>query len=75
MYITTRSIAGDTFMACGECGHATSMNKLCKTPLQSAADMLKHMATHKASRALVAGERVTPELAAVRSLASKWVSA
>ena len=75
MYITTRSIVGDTFMACGECGHATSMNKLCKTPLQSATDMLKHMAVHKASRDLVAGERVTPELAAVRSLASKWVSA
>lgn len=75
MYITTRSIAGDTFMACGECGHATSMNKLCKTPLQSATDMLKHMAAHKASRALVAGERITPELAVVRSLASKWVSA
>lgn len=75
MYITTRSVTGDTFVACGDCGYAVTMNRLCKTPLQSATVMLKHMATHRASRALVAGERVTPELAAVRSLASKWVSA
>jgi hypothetical protein len=27
------------------------MNKICKTPLQSATDMLKHMAAHNASRA------------------------
>jgi len=44
------------------------LNKICKTPLQSATDMLKHMAVHKASRFLVARERVTPELAAVRDL-------
>jgi hypothetical protein len=75
MYITTRSVTGDTLVACGDCGYAVSMNKICKMPLQSATDMLKHMAAHKASRALAARERVTPELAAVRSLASKWVSA
>jgi hypothetical protein len=27
------------------------MNTICKTPLQSATDMLKHMAVHNASRA------------------------
>jgi hypothetical protein len=27
------------------------MNKICNTPLQSATDMLKHMAVHNASRA------------------------
>lgn len=27
------------------------MNKICETPLQSATDMLKHMAKHTASRA------------------------
>jgi len=75
MYITTRSITGDTLVACGDCGYAVSMNKICETPLQSATDMLKHMAAHKASRLLVAGERVTSELAAVRSLAGKWVRA
>ena len=38
-------------MTCGDCGHAVSLNKLCETPLQSATDMLKHMAAHNASRA------------------------
>jgi hypothetical protein len=32
-------------------GDAISMNKVCENPLQSATDMLKHMAVHKASRA------------------------
>jgi hypothetical protein len=50
MYTTTRNIAGDTFMTCGDCGHEISMDKLCETPLQSATDMLKHMAVHNASR-------------------------
>ena len=54
MYITTRNIAGGTFMTCGDCGHAISMNQICKTPLQSATDMLKHMAAHNASRAFAA---------------------
>jgi hypothetical protein len=54
MYITTRNIAGGTFMTCGDCGHAISMNQICKTPLQSATDMLKHMAAHSASRAFAA---------------------
>ncbi len=42
------------------------MNKICNTPLQSATDMLKHMAVHKASRAFApAVEDVTqPELEA-----------
>jgi hypothetical protein len=51
MYTTTRRIAGGTFMVCSDCGDAMSMNKICKTPLQSATDMLKHMAAHNASRA------------------------
>ena len=38
-------------MVCSDCGDSISMNKICKTPLQSATDMLKHMAAHNASRA------------------------
>jgi hypothetical protein len=33
------------------CGDAISMNKVCENPIQSATDMLKHMAVHNASRA------------------------
>jgi hypothetical protein len=51
MYTTTRRIAGGTYMVCSDCGDAISMNKICNTPLQSATDMLKHMAVHNASRA------------------------
>ncbi len=51
MYTTTRSIVGGTLMTCNDCGHAISMNAICETPLQSATDMLKHMAAHNASRA------------------------
>jgi len=47
-------------MTCGDCGDAISMNKMCKTPLQSATDMLKHMAVHNASRAFAAVEHFTP---------------
>jgi hypothetical protein len=54
MYITTRRIAGGTFMVCDDCGDAISMNKLCENPIQSATDMLKHMAVHNASRAFAA---------------------
>jgi hypothetical protein len=32
------------------------MNKICETPLQSATDMLKHMAQHSASRAFIRPE-------------------
>jgi hypothetical protein len=56
MYITTRSIAGGTLMTCNDCGHAISMNKICEKPIQSATDMLKHMAVHNASRAFAAVE-------------------
>ena len=38
-------------MTCKDCGHAVSMDRICETPLQSATDMLKHMAAHNASRA------------------------
>jgi hypothetical protein len=41
---------GGTFMVCSDCGDTISMNKMCKTPLQSATDMLKHMAVHNTSR-------------------------
>lgn len=51
MYTTNRSIAGGTLMACNDCGHVISMNKICEKPLQSATDMLKHLAPHNASRA------------------------
>lgn len=46
-------------MTCKDCGHAISMNKLCEEPIQSATDMLKHMADHNASRAFAPVERVT----------------
>jgi hypothetical protein len=58
MYTTTRNIAGGTFMTCNDCGDAISMNKICKTPLQSATNMLKHMAVHNASRAFAVVESV-----------------
>ena len=41
-----------------ECGQAVSMNKMCERPLQSATDILKHMATHSASRAFAPVEGV-----------------
>jgi proteasome lid subunit RPN8/RPN11 len=45
-------------MTCNDCGDAISMNNICKTPLQSATDMLKHMAVHNASRAFAVVESV-----------------
>jgi len=75
MYTTTRNIAGGTFMTCKDCGHAVSMNKMCETPLQSATDILKHMATHNASHAFASVERVAgaevegvPVIASARSV-------
>ena len=62
MYKTTRNIAGDTFMICKDCGHEISMNKICERPIQSATDILKHMAAHNASRAFaVAAGVMGPE--------------
>ena len=52
-------------MTCNDCGDAISMNEICKTPLQSATGMLKHMAVHNASRAFAAAEilkKPEPEL-------------
>ena len=50
-------------MTCNDCGDAISMNEICKTPLQSATGMLKHMAVHNASRAFAAAEILKkPEL-------------
>jgi len=63
MYTTTRNIAGGIFMTCSDCGEAISMNKLCEAPLQSATNMLKHMAGHNASRAFAVANR--PELEAI----------
>jgi hypothetical protein len=66
MYTTTRNIAGGTLMTCKDCGHAISMNKICEKPIQSATDILKHMAAHNASRAFAAVGRVMqPEKEAV----------
>ena len=46
-----------------DCGHAVSMNKMCQKPLQSAADILEHMAAHNASDIIAAaGRPVPPEL-------------
>ncbi len=71
MYTTTRSNAGGTLTTCGECGHAISMNKICEKPLQSATDMLKHIAAHNSSRAFAAVERVIlPEPEAVPLIGS-----
>jgi hypothetical protein len=72
MYTTTRNIAGGTFMTCKDCGHAISMNKICDQPIQSATEILKHMATHNAC-ALAAGGHVTPELEAVRAPREAWL--
>jgi hypothetical protein len=58
MYKTTRNVAGKTFMTCNDCGHEISMNKMCERPIQAAADMLKHMAAHNASRAFAVVESV-----------------
>jgi hypothetical protein len=38
-------------MACKDCGHAISMNKICEKPIYGATEMLKHMAAHNASNA------------------------
>lgn len=79
MYTTTRNMSGTTLMTCNDCGHAISMNKLCEKPIQSATDMLKHMAAHRASRAFVPVVPVVPItqklVEAVRGLGDKWASA
>jgi len=56
-------------MTCKDCGHAISMNTICEKPIQSATDMLKHMAAHKRSRAFAILEPVVErEIPAVPSL-------
>jgi hypothetical protein len=65
MYIRTRNIAGGTSMICKDCGHTISVNKICERPIQTATDMLKHMAAHNASRAFAAAGIVEPEAEAV----------
>jgi len=53
-------------MTCKDCGHAVSMDRICETPLQSATDMLKHMAAHNASRAFApVGPVIRPEVEGV----------
>ena len=47
-------------MICKDCGHTISVNKICERPIQTATDMLKHMAAHNASRAFAAVESVIP---------------
>jgi hypothetical protein len=52
-------------MTCKDCGHAVSVNKMCETPLRSAADILKHMASYNSSHAFASVEPVPrrePEL-------------
>jgi len=74
VYTTTRNIAGGTLMTCKDCGHAISMNKICDQPIQSATEILKHLAAHNAC-ALAAGGHVAPELESVRARSGKWISA
>jgi hypothetical protein len=40
-------------MICTDCGHSIRTNRICERPIQSATDMLKHMAAHNASHAFV----------------------
>jgi hypothetical protein len=50
-------------MTCKDCGHAVSMNKICEKPLQSASDILRHMAGHNASHSFASVGPVTrPEM-------------
>jgi hypothetical protein len=63
MYIRTKTIAGGTSMICKDCGHAISVNKICERPIQTATDMLKHMAAHNASRAFALAEGVMEAVA------------
>jgi hypothetical protein len=44
-------------MICKECEHVVGMNKTCETPLQSATNILKHMAT----RAVLCATAMGPE--------------
>jgi hypothetical protein len=44
-------------MTCKDCGHAISMNKICESPIQSATDILKHMAAHNVSRPFAVAAR------------------
>jgi hypothetical protein len=75
MYTTTRNIAGRTFMTCKDCGHAVSMNEICEKPIQSASDILKHMAVHNVSRGITVERHVPSELVAARHLVGKWTNA
>jgi hypothetical protein len=53
-------------MTCKDCGHAISVNKICEKPIQSATDMLKHMAAHNTSHAFATVERdMRPETDAI----------
>jgi hypothetical protein len=53
-------------MRCKDCGHEISVNKICEGRIQSATDMLKHMAAHNASRAFAIVQRdMRPEPEAI----------
>ena len=75
MYLTTRNISGDTLVACSDCGHEVSMNRICRTPIQSAANRLSHMAAHKVSGALVPVALIVSKVGAVGGFGSKGMSA
>jgi hypothetical protein len=55
-------------MICKECGHAVGMNKMCETLLQSATNILKHMATHNVSHAFESDGHVPVHLTTVAPL-------
>jgi len=71
----TRNVAGNTSMTCKDCGHEISMNKMCERPLQTATDMLKHMAAHNASHAFAVAACVMGTVEPVPALpAVPWMS-
>ena len=49
-------------ITCNDCQHSISMNDLCEKPIQAASNMLRHMASHNATRAFVAPHLVQAEL-------------
>ena len=53
-------------MICKNRGHAISVNKICEKPIQTATDMLRHVAVHGVSRAFgVAARVMKPEPKAI----------
>ena len=58
-------------MTCRDCGHAVGMNKMCEKPLQSASDILKHMAAHNAFHTIATAGHLPSELLALPTLSGR----